>query len=105
MNKPVGDEAAPWGVVSVKPQNVGTEIPMQPITMMPITISSEKEEAAKKEHSLTHLGVPGLRDEFRARPRDRHSSPVRARRRKARPTNRAAAALYLTTPSSTRRAR
>ena len=41
MNKPVGDEAAPWGVVSVKPQNVGTEIPMQPITMMRNALGAE----------------------------------------------------------------
>ena len=56
MNKPVGDEAAPWGVVSVKPQNVGTEIPMQPITMMRNALG--KEEGGS--------GVPLDRDQYRA---------------------------------------
>ena len=56
MNKPVGEETAPWGVVSVKPQNVGTEIPMQPITMMRNALG--KEEGGS--------GVPLDRDQYRA---------------------------------------
>eukprot|EP00291_Cryptomonas_curvata_P025068 CAMPEP_0172156820 /NCGR_PEP_ID=MMETSP1050-20130122/3440_1 /TAXON_ID=233186 /ORGANISM="Cryptomonas curvata, Strain CCAP979/52" /LENGTH=200 /DNA_ID=CAMNT_0012825965 /DNA_START=181 /DNA_END=780 /DNA_ORIENTATION=+ len=36
MGGPAGaaDDAAPWGLISIKPQTVDYEIPMQPITMM-----------------------------------------------------------------------
>jgi hypothetical protein len=32
---------APWGVVSVKPQDVDHELPMQPITMMRNALGAE----------------------------------------------------------------
>ena len=32
---------APWGVVSVKPQDVDYELPMQPITMMRNALGAE----------------------------------------------------------------
>ena len=56
MGKPPSDEAAPWGVVSVKPQNVAVEIPMQPITMMRNALG--KEEGGS--------GVPLDREKYRA---------------------------------------
>ena len=34
-------ETAPWGIISVKPQDVRHELPMQPITMMRNTMISE----------------------------------------------------------------
>lgn len=34
MGKPAGDEVAPWGIVSIKAQDVDYELPMNPITIM-----------------------------------------------------------------------
>eukprot|EP00429_Kryptoperidinium_foliaceum_P032790 CAMPEP_0176134618 /NCGR_PEP_ID=MMETSP0120_2-20121206/68271_1 /TAXON_ID=160619 /ORGANISM="Kryptoperidinium foliaceum, Strain CCMP 1326" /LENGTH=206 /DNA_ID=CAMNT_0017470275 /DNA_START=121 /DNA_END=741 /DNA_ORIENTATION=+ len=34
MGKPAGDETAPWGIVSIKTQDVDYELPMNPITVM-----------------------------------------------------------------------
>jgi Protein of unknown function (DUF3228) len=34
MGKPAGSETAPWGIVSIKAQDVDYELPMTPITAM-----------------------------------------------------------------------
>lgn len=34
MGKPAGEETAPWGIVSIKAQDVDYELPMNPITVM-----------------------------------------------------------------------
>mmetsp|Transcript_20663 Transcript_20663/g.50732 ORF Transcript_20663/g.50732 Transcript_20663/m.50732 type:complete len:97 (+) Transcript_20663:204-494(+) len=36
-------DASPWGIVSIKPQNVDYELPMTPITMMRNALPSLKE--------------------------------------------------------------
>ena len=43
-NAAMGDESsedAPWGIVSIKPQSVNSELPMQPITMMRNALGEE----------------------------------------------------------------
>merc|ERR1712014_224877 len=47
---------APWGIVSVKPQSIDSELPMEPITMM--------RNALGKEHGGS--GVPMDRDAYSA---------------------------------------
>ena len=36
------DQTEPWGIVSIKPQNVNTELPMQPITMLRNALGKEQ---------------------------------------------------------------
>jgi hypothetical protein len=50
----VFEETAPWGIVSVKPQNVEYELPMTPITMMRNALG--KEEGGS--------GVPLVREKY-----------------------------------------
>ncbi len=40
MGEPSTSEA-PWGIVSIKPQDVSHELPMQPITMMRNALGAE----------------------------------------------------------------
>eukprot|EP00039_Didymoeca_costata_P020176 m.340326 g.340326 ORF g.340326 m.340326 type:complete len:200 (+) comp19239_c0_seq1:173-772(+) len=41
-NEAISEETAPWGIISVKPQNVGYELPMQPITMMRNAVGADQ---------------------------------------------------------------
>ena len=54
-NLPNGEDF-PWGVISIKTQNVPSELPMQPITMMRNAVG--KEEGGS--------GVPLVREEYQA---------------------------------------
>eukprot|EP00934_Nitzschia_sp_Nitz4_P003391 Nitzschia sp. Nitz4//scaffold11_size288233//1947//2558//NITZ4_000722-RA/size288233-processed-gene-0.195-mRNA-1//-1//CDS//3329533918//3381//frame0 len=54
MGKPAGDETAPWGIVSIKAQDVDFELPMNPITVM--------RNALGKEHGGS--GIPLDRDAY-----------------------------------------
>lgn len=54
MGEPDDGVRAPWGIVSVKPQSIDTEIPMEPITMMRNALGVE----------LGGSGVPMVREEY-----------------------------------------
>ena len=42
MGTPPEDTDAPWGIISVKAQDVDHELPMQPITMMRNALGAEE---------------------------------------------------------------
>ena len=42
MGKEAGDETAPWGIVSIKAQDVDYELPMNPITVMRNSLGKEQ---------------------------------------------------------------
>ena len=54
MGRADDSETSPWGIISVKAQDVDYELPMQPITMMRNALG--KEEGGS--------GVPIVRDEY-----------------------------------------
>ena len=54
MNKPPSGEEAPWGIVSIKAQDVDGELPMTPITAMRNALG--KEEGGS--------GVPIVREKY-----------------------------------------
>ncbi len=42
MKKEISDETAPWGIVSIKAQDVDYELPMTPITAMRNALGKEE---------------------------------------------------------------
>ena len=42
MGKEPGEERAPWGIVSIKAQDVDYELPMNPITVMRNSLGKEQ---------------------------------------------------------------
>jgi Protein of unknown function (DUF3228) len=42
MGKAAGEETAPWGIVSIKAQDVDYELPMNPITVMRNSLGKEQ---------------------------------------------------------------
>lgn len=55
MGRPISDSTAPWGIISIKTQMCGHELPMQPITMMRNALGKEEGGSGVKLDKVEYL--------------------------------------------------